>query len=178
MTMHDSGVNNLELFYTLDPKSSVGWRHDYWRGPQAHMDAVQYNRLLKRWNAPASQANLYLRGGTGVAYDGDGRVAPALYGGMAADWEDRRFYISYGNEFITAGDIYDKAAHTARIGVAPYIGNYGDLHTWLMLQADYDHANGEDLTFTPLVRLFKGDTLMEFGVNLDRGAFFSLMRTF
>ncbi len=29
------------------------------------------------------------------------------------------------------------AHQSTRIGVAPYIGHYGDLHTWLMLQTDY-----------------------------------------
>lgn len=177
MTMNDVDVNNIETYYTPSPYYSFGWRHDYWRGPKANMDALQMNVLLKRWNNPESQGNLYLKTGTGLAYE-SGNTNPVAYGGMDADWEDRRWYVSYGNEFLTAGNIYGKATHTARVGVAPYIGDYGDVHTWLMLQADYDAGKDDDFALTPLVRMFKGTTLMETGINLDGGAFFHLMQTF
>lgn len=177
MTMNDMDVNNVQAYYTPDPKYSFGWRHDYWRGPKANMDAAQLNYLIKRWNMPASQGNLYFKGGAGVAYE-DGESEAAVYGGIAADWEDRRYYVSYSNEFLTAGDIHKKTAHTARIGITPYIGDSGDLHTWLMLQADYDPQKDDDFSVTPLVRLFKGTTLGEAGVNLDGGVYFHLMQTF
>ncbi len=177
MTMNDMDVNNVEAFYTPDPNYSFGWRHDYWRDPKANMDAAQFNYLLKRWNNPGSQGNLYLKSGLGVAYE-HGESQAAIYGGVAADWEDRRYYVSYSNEFLSAGDIYKKASHTTRIGIAPYEGDSGDLHTWLMLQADYDSHRDNEFSITPLVRLFKGTTLGEAGVNLDGGVYFHLMQTF
>lgn len=177
MSMNDPDMNNVQIYYTLTPKASVGWRHEYWRDPKAHMDAVQVNFLLKRWNGPQSQANLYFKPGMGWAYDVD-ESEPVIYGGISADWEDRRYYVSYGNEFRSSGDINNKAAHTARIGIAPYVGDYGDLHTWFMLQADYDAGKADDFSVTPLVRFFKGTTLMETGINLDGGVFFHLMQTF
>lgn len=177
MTMNDIDVNDVQAYYTPDPKYSFGWRHDYWRGPEAHMDAAQLNYLIERWNNPASQANLYLKMGTGIAYE-SGESNAVVYGGIAADWEDRRYYISYSNEFLSAGSIYKKTAHTTRVGIAPYEGDSGDLHTWLMLQADYDPQRDNDFSVTPLVRLFKGATLGEAGVNLDGGVYFHLMQTF
>jgi hypothetical protein len=177
MTMNDMDVNSAEAYYTPDPNYSIGWRHDYWRDPKANMDAAQINYLLKRWNNEGSQGNLYLKPGAGVAYE-DGESQAAVYGGIAADWEDRRYYISYSNEFLTAGDIYKKVSHTARVGIAPYEGDSGDLHTWLMLQADYDSHRDNEFSVTPLVRLFKGTTLGEAGVNLDGGVYFHLMKTF
>lgn len=177
MTMNDPDANNLQAYYTFDRSFSAGWRHDYWRGPEANMDAMQLNILLQRWNNLGSQANVYLKTGAGIAYDGDDH-AGAVYGGLSADWENRRFYTSYSNEYLAAGDIHDKAQHTARVGVAPYVGDYGDLHTWLMLQADYQPRMDDKFSVTPLVRLFKGTTLVEGGVNLDGGVFFHLMQTF
>lgn len=177
MTMNDIDVNNVEAFYTPRPYYSVGWRHDYWRDPKASMDALQVNWLLKRWNNEGSQANLYLKSGAGIAYE-DGETSEAVYGGIMSDWEDRRWYLSYSNEFLSAGDTYRKASHTARVGVAPYVGDYGDVHTWFMLQADYDPRRGDDFSLTPLVRLFKGTTLVEAGANLEGSVFFHIMQTF
>jgi hypothetical protein len=177
MTMNDPYMNTLEAFYTPDPSYSLGWRHDYWRDEEANMDALQFNYLLKRWNNPGSQGNFYLKAGTGAAYGGDDTAA-AFYGGMDADWESRRWFVSYGNTFTKAGSIKSDATHTARIGIAPYIGDYGDIHTWLMLQADYWPGREDNFSLTPLVRLFHGAVLGEAGVNLDGGAFFHLMLTF
>ena len=53
-----------------------------------------------------------------------------------------------------------------QIGVAPYIGEYGDLHTWLMLEIDHRPSDPDSITATPLVRFFKGPLLVEAGYNL------------
>lgn len=168
MLTNDLDANSTHLHYSPTARYSVGWRHEYLRDAKAHSDTLQINSLLKRWNMPASQANLYLKSGAGVAYD-DGNSEPAFFTGLAADWEDRRFFTGYENRFYTAGDIESYAKHKARIGVAPYIGDYGDVHTWLMLQADYDPGARDDFSLTPLVRFFKGADLLEAGYNLDKG---------
>jgi len=54
----------------------------------------------------------------------------------------------------------------ARVGFAPYEGDTGDLHTWLMLEIDHRPKNEDDLALTPLIRLFKGPVLIEAGYNL------------
>ncbi len=127
------------------------------------------NNLLKRWNKPDSQANLYLKSGVGAAYSDHGafdhETEPAFYTGLAADWEDRRFFTSYENRFTEAGDIDDFFMQSARVGVAPYIGEYGDIHTWLMLQVDHQPEAEDKVTVTPLVRFFKGVHLVEAGMN-------------
>lgn len=177
MLTNDVDINSVHVHYTPDPKSSIGLRHEYLRGNSAHVDTLQYNRLLKRWNAPASQANLYLKSGLGVAY-ADGQSEPAAFTGMAVDWEDRRYFVSYENRFFHAGDIDKFAKHKARIGIAPYIGDVGDLHSWLMLQADYDAGAADDFSVTPLVRFFYGTHLLEAGHNLDNGVLLNYIKRF
>ena len=177
MQMNDVDANSLHIHYSPTAKYSVGWRHDYLRDAQSHMDTGQVNYLIKRWNAPASQANLYLKSGAGVAYNSD-ETEPAAFTGLAADWEDRRFFTSYENHLLYAGDIEKHVKHKARVGVAPYIGDYGDLHTWLMLQADYDAGEDDTFSVTPLVRFFKGPALIEAGYNLDGGALFNFVHRF
>lgn len=177
MTMNDVDSNAIHIHYSPTAKYSVGWRHEYLREPKAHADTIQLNNLLKRWNAPASQANLYLKSGIGVAYE-DGNIDPAAFTGIATDWEDRRYFVSYENRFFWADETDKFAKHKARIGWAPYEGDYGDLHTWLMLQADYDAGDEDDFSLTPLVRLFKGPDLLEAGYNLDRGLLFNYIHRF
>lgn len=177
MTMNDVDDNSLHIHYSPTAQYSVGWQHEYLRGPKANVDSAKLNYLVKRWNNSGSQANIYLKSGIGVAYD-DGDTEPAAYTGLAADWENRRFFTSYENRFFTAGDIDKFAAHKARIGIAPYIGDYGDIHTWLMLQADYDAGKKDDLSLTPLIRLFKGSNLLEAGYNLDNGILINYIHRF
>jgi hypothetical protein len=56
--------------------------------------------------------------------------------------------------------------HAARVGWAPYEGDTGSLHTWLMVEIDHREQIKEDTTVTPLVRFFKGAALLELGYNL------------
>ena len=177
MTMNDGDSNSLHLHYSPTAKHSIGWRHEYLRDVKAHADTLQINNLLKRWNAPASQANLYLKSGVGVAYE-DGKTDPAAFTGIATDWEDRRYFISYENRFFWADNIDKHAKHKARVGWAPYEGDYGDLHTWFMLQADYDAGQNDNFSVTPLVRFFKGPTLLEAGYNLDDSLLFNFVHRF
>lgn len=177
MTMNDVDSNSSHIHYSPSPKYSVGWRHEYLRDSKTNADFVQMNNLLGRWNEKASQANIYLKSGVGIAYDSDNSEA-AAFTGVAADWEDRRYFVSYENRFFYAGDIEKFAKHTARVGITPYIGDYGDLHTWLMLQADYDVGQDDDFSLTPLVRFFYGADLLEAGYNLDGGMMLNYVHRF
>jgi hypothetical protein len=177
MLMNDANSNAAQMNYTLAPQVALGYQHEYFRESETHMDAATLDILAKRWNFPGSQANLYLKSGAGVAY-GDGKTGPAAYTGFEADWEDRRFFTLYENRFFWTDDAEKFAAHKARVGVAPYIGDYGDLHTWLMLQADYNAGKTDELSLTPMVRLFKGYSLLEAGYNLDGGALFNFTQQF
>jgi hypothetical protein len=54
-----------------------------------------------------------------------------------------------------------------RAGFAPYEGDSGELHTWLMLEIDHRPEDQDAVTATPLVRFFKGPMLVELGYNLN-----------
>lgn len=172
MLMNDDDKNTAHLHYSPTAKTSVGYKFEYWRDDEFTINAVQMNNLLKRWNKKESQANLYLKSGLGVAHsdqgDFDNETDAAGFTGIAADWEDRRYFISYENRYTEAGDIADFYTQSARVGWAPYEGDYGDLHTWLMLQVEHTPESDDNFTVTPLVRLFKDVHLFEAGMN-NRG---------
>lgn len=167
MSMNDGDKNTAHLHYSPTAKTSLGYKFEYWRDDEFTINAVQMNNLLKRWNKKDSQANLYLKSGAGIAHK-DSETDPAAFTGIAADWEDRRFFTSYENRYTEAGDVADFFMQSARIGVAPYIGDYGDLHTWLMLKVEHTPESKDNFTVTPLVRLFKDVHLLEAGMN-NRG---------
>ncbi|MEL6857364.1 MAG: hypothetical protein AAFO74_03190 [Pseudomonadota bacterium] len=125
---------------------------------------LQYNRLVKRWNAPSAQANLYVKAGAGQVdpFGDDLDTDLAGFIGVAADWETRRWFVSYEGRAYDLGYTQD-ARQSARIGVAPYIGDYGDVHTWLMLQVQNRPEAETPTVVTPLVRFFYDVQLLEIG---------------
>lgn len=177
MLMNDKEANSSHIHYSPSAKYSIGWRHEYLREPSAHVDTLQVNNLLKRWNKPKEQANLYLKSGIGVARD-NGEYGAAAFTGLAADWETRRYFTSYENRFFWTENTEKFIEHTARIGVAPYIGDFGDLHTWMMLEANYDAGDADKFSLTPLVRLFKDNSMVEAGYNFDNGIKFNFVQRF
>ena len=169
ITENDGDVNAALLHYSPTAKTSLGYRFEDHRDQNFAIHALQMNNLLKRWNEKDSQANLYLKSGLGVAHGhggvSEGKTEAAGFMGFAADWEDRRFFTSYQNRYTKAGDIGDSFMQSARVGVAPYVGDYGDLHTWLMLEVKHTPEGENNLSVTPLVRLFKDVHLLEAGVS-------------
>lgn len=164
MTMNNGDMNSLHLHYSPTAFTSLGYKAEHWRTGDYNIHAVQMNNLLKRWNMPAAQANVYLKSGVGIAVQSE-NSEPVVYSGIATDWENRRFFVSYENRYTAAGDIDDFFMQSARAGVAPYIGEYGDLHTWLMVQVDHKPEADEKVTITPLVRFFKDVHLVEAGLS-------------
>ncbi|MFK7838963.1 MAG: hypothetical protein AB8B83_01420 [Bdellovibrionales bacterium] len=169
MLRNNGESNSAHVHYSPSAKMSIGVRSEYMRDDDFYFNGAQINYLAKRWNKKHSQANFYLQSAVGLAYSDagefDGETDAAGFVGMAADWEDRRYFVSYQNRYFEAGDIHDSFHQSGRIGIAPYIGDYGDLHTWLMLQVDHDPENDEKVSVTPLVRLFKDMHLMEAGIS-------------
>ncbi len=172
MSMNDADKHSLHLHYSPTAKTSLGYKLEYWRDRDFTINALQMNNLLKRWNNKDSQANFYLKSGVGIAYSDAGAFDhekdAAAFTGIALDWENRRFFTSYENRYTEAGDIADFFTQKARVGIAPYIGDYGDLHTWIMLQVDHNPERSDPVTFTPLVRMFKDVHLGEAGIS-DNG---------
>jgi len=164
MQMNNGDMSSVHLHYSPTFTDSIGLYSERNWGEDWHFTGVQYNRLVKRWNTPNSQANLYFKAAAGQADPfGDGAdVEAAGFVGVGADWETRRWFVSYEGRAYNLGFDQD-ARQSARIGVAPYIGDYGDLHTWLMLQVENQPEAETPTTLTPLVRFFYDVQLLEIG---------------
>lgn len=86
--------------------------------------------------------------------------------GVMADWETRRLFVSYRAMARDFGELDKSAFQAARFGFAPYEGDTGELHTWLMLELDHRPDNPEPFGITPLLRFFYGSALFEAGWSL------------
>lgn len=164
MQEHDGGNTKADVMYsaTANDAFGIGYMNSHdedYEGYFAH-----YNRLLKRWNFPDAQANIYALTGIGVVDSGsDEDIAGTI--GVQADAEDRRLYASYANEYIRGGDIANEFTQKFRVGIAPYIADYDDLHTWLILEVKHQPEQDDNIVLQPMLRMFYGNYLWEAGVN-------------
>lgn len=177
MLMNNGEYNSAHIHYSPTAKYSLGYRFEHRRDTNAELHLGQLNYLVNRWNEHGAQANIYLKGAAGVALD-DGDSFGAGSVGIAADWETRRYFTSYENRYITAGPIEHGFTQTGRIGITPYIGDYGDVHTWLMLQVEHRPEAKENFEVTPMVRFFKGTHLGEFGISNQGKILFNFIERF
>lgn len=163
MQMNDGDMSSLHVHYSPTFQDSIGLYTERNWGKDWQFTGLQYNRLVKRWNGDNSQANLYFKAAAGHTENLEtGRNDLGGFLGVATDWETRRWFVSYEARGHNMG--FDKHAHqSARVGVAPYIGDYGDLHTWLMLQVNNDPEANTPTKVTPLVRFFYDVQLLEIG---------------
>lgn len=132
---------------------------------------LQYTRLLKRWNAPGEQANVYAFAGLGAAdrFGPQGQEAAGFFG-LMADWETRRWFTGYEARLKDYGE-GPEARQSVHLGFAPYLGDEGDLHTWIMLDVSHKPEGDVPLTFTPMLRFFQGVTMAEIGYTLEEEEF-------
>ena len=172
MVRNDGDQNSIHAHYTFDTRHSLGLRLRYDRDGDFLFTGAQLNRLLKRWNKPASQANVYARIGVGGIIDQsnitDRATDVGIMAGLSADWETRRYFVSATAEHWDAGDFGAETAYHSRVGIAPYIANTGSLHTWLMMETHHRPSAENEWGASAIARFFKGPSLLEIGVD-DQG---------
>jgi len=173
---NDVNQNSGLVHYTLDVDHSLGLRLRYDREGDFTFTGAQLNRLIKRWNKPDSQANIYGRLALGVVTDDLDSAEPqlkrddyeALFFGLSGDWETRRYFVSAAAEHWDNGRFGEFSSFHSRLGIAPYIANTGALHTWVMLEGHHRPESRDKVGASALLRFFKGPALLEVGVD-DKG---------
>ena len=123
-------------------------------------DEYFYGRLtylLNRKNTKKSQRNLYFKSGI------SSKDFNNYFYGIHGDWETRRLFLGFGfSEVSNTTKNYNEQYF--QFGIAPYLGGYGDLHTWVMLKNKKNTLNNGWESY-PVLKFFKGDALMEIGYN-------------
>jgi hypothetical protein len=165
MQENDETGNTLSVDYTFDPhfalglyaKRDIGGKEFYTIGPQL-------NTLLKRWNLPDGQGNIFGMTGAGVARQG-GNTQPAAWAALLSDYETRRLFFSYEPRLMYGGNIESSFWQRAHVGFAPYLANFDELNTWLLLRVDHHPAKNDHFVVTPLLRFFYKTIWLEAGYS-------------
>jgi hypothetical protein len=150
------------------------------------MDASfgQINVLLKRWNMPNAQANIFASAGYGWAYSvkqgaigvvHPGHVVsqtarynePARRFVLQGDYETRQFYSSFKVDVQQTTLFYDRV-DTGQIGFSPVAHDYEDLAVWFVAQVKKYRGMTDKTEGGAFVRLFKKNVWVEIGVTERR----------
>jgi hypothetical protein len=187
MQENDASQRAVGFDTTITPNMAVAFHvQEHTRGSTFVMLGPQLNFLVRRWNLPDGQGNIFAMTGAGTTIDrGDMRLA--AWTGVLADYETRRLFASYEARLMYAKDVEKSAWQRARLGIAPYLANYDEINTWLMVQVDrYDekHFSSHHLStlpatdVTPLVRIMFKTFMMEGGVSVRGKVMFNWIQQF
>ena len=157
MAFTDNLKDSLYYHYSPSYRYSIGLESLKHKVLDQDYSYVRFTYLLNRKNTQNSQRNLYFQ--SGVSLNG---VNNHFYG-VHGDWETRRWFSGFGYK-QERREIEDYSEQVVQLGLAPYLGEYGDFHTWIMIKTKKNSLSGSWSTY-PLLKCFKGDFLIEFGYN-------------
>lgn len=127
------------------------------------------NALVRRWNLPAAQANVFAWGGFGGASGSDFEGTElAVNAGFQVDYETRRVYTAARSDWQYSG-VFSHRVDTVQFGWAPYAHDYETLATWLLVQGRYMTGELSDDGIEPslMLRFFRGPAWLELGSTFE-----------
>ena len=190
MAMGDFNNNWRESFvnYAITPRDAFGVSATYMRADDKAksrtLEEVTYTRLLKRWNAPHAQANLWFQGGIGALQGEDERVGKddkfskfVYTPGVQFDYETTRIYFLAAHRLYRASGINHDYT-SVRVGFSFYETDYESTQPWLILEARNMNGLSEKIEVTPMLRLINKSFFVEAGVNNFHEPRFNFMYIF
>jgi hypothetical protein len=158
MYKSDTFNDSIYLHYSPTYKYSIGLervKNKFYKNTENYF---RFTYLVNRKNTDISQRNLYFQ--SGVLVDD----AAGFFYGMHGDWETRRWFSGFGYKDTKNTFGQDYTDQYIQLGVAPYVGDYGDLHTWIMIKTKKNSLTNTQSTY-PELKFFKGPTLVKFGYS-------------
>jgi hypothetical protein len=184
MVMGDLSPNWREGFanYALTPRDAVGPSLLYMRSDDKTMTRelaeVTYTRLLKRWNLPHAQANVWFIGGVGAVRGNDfSGTRTMATPGIQVDYETTRIYASANARLYRAEGINHDYA-SARLGFSFHEADYDEVQPWFVVEARRMRDLSDKTEITPMLRLIHSRYFVEAGVNNSKQLRFNFMYTF
>ena len=180
MLMADHSADLDQWSYTYSPSfrwsGSAGFlRLDDLAGTdRLELSYVRGSRLLKRWNLPQAQANVFGWVGAGSARTAYGRDF-ARHVGVQADYETRRIYTAIVSE-LHEGPDWSHRVDTVSLGWAPYLHDIDRVATWVVAKG-MRTSNAMDESFKPalVLRFFTVRWWLEVGADGDGKPLANLM---
>ena len=171
MAMGDFSPNWQEAFanYALTPRDAVGVSALAMRSDDEtrtrRLTEATYTRLIKRWNLPEAQANVWFIGGLGTLTGNDFSEAKTmLTPGIQVDYETTRVYAAVTARLYRAEGINHDFA-SLRVGFSFYEVDYDQTQPWVILEARRMNDLSATTEVTPMLRLIHNRYFVELGVN-------------
>ncbi len=158
MYKHNAASETLFYHYSPSFKYSLGIEGVQDKRREKNYCYLRGTYLVDRKNTVSSQRNLYTQ--VGLSSNG----AEEYFYGAHGDWETRKYFMGFALKKTQTNDQINDFYRAITLGVAPYLGDYGDIHTWLMVKHMRDSYGSEWETF-PVIRLFKGNFFFEAGYS-------------
>jgi hypothetical protein len=195
--MHERDRNMIqtELFYAPKHWWSIGLAQTEMQSDDKlrEMEAsyAQINFLVKRWNLPGAQGNIFASYGygmvnsvkesvAGVAHPGHGITQRALYGengqrfAVQGDYETRQFYSSFKVD-VHQTPLFFERIDIGQLGFSPVAHDYEDLAVWFVGQVKKYRGMNDKTEAGAFVRLFKKNVWVEIGMTEGRKSQLMLM---
>ncbi len=171
MTMGDISPNWQEVLvnYALTARDAPGasalvMRSEDGTKMRQFTEAI-YTRLVRRWNMPEAQANIWFIGGigniTGNDFSGSKTMASP---GIQVDYETTRIYVSATSRLYRAQGLNHDFA-SARAGFSFYEVDYDQTQPWFILEVRRMRGLTDKTEVTPMLRLIHNRYFVELGVN-------------
>jgi hypothetical protein len=161
--------------YTFGRRISLGAQYQWLKRASDEIDFAgpEINVLLFRHNALDWQANIFLSGAFGAAFE----AKQPLLAGVAlleADAESRRLYGLVSARFLQSGSGLQDFQMTARVGLAPVLAEANEINPWFILQYQYMPQFTNVHVVSPVMRLLYQGFLFEAGMSLRGEVFFNV----
>lgn len=171
MGHHSPTMTHNQLNYSQQYWWAVGAH--YFKRPQYEDNRqaafLSTNFLLKRWNGAAYQANIYTVLGAGQSELLGGDPQNSGLGIVQFDIEDREYYFLAKHITVANEEQTEMTQSVVRLGLAPYVGGFDDIHSWLILEHSQTKFFDDDLKVevTPFLRIFYKNLLFEIGQSFN-----------
>ncbi|MEY3697951.1 MAG: hypothetical protein RL631_604 [Pseudomonadota bacterium] len=171
MSMGDVSPNWQEVLvnYAFTARDAVGassilMRSDDGNKTRQFTEAT-YTRLLRRWNMPESQANIWFIGGIGNTTGNDFSGSKTMVApGIQVDYETTRIYVAASARLYRAQGLNHDFA-SARAGFSFYEVDYDQTQPWFILEVRRMRGLTDKTEVTPMLRLIHNRYFVELGVN-------------
>ncbi len=176
-----SEFQELTVNQALTPRDALGLnavrtRPDGQRALENY--GLTYTRLLKRWNLPHAQANVWFCGGLGETSGGTlARARLTASPGLQVGYETTRVYGAF-NARVYRGEGVNHSLLSARAGFSFDEVDYEQTQPWFILEARRMSYVSNDIEVTPMLRLIHKRYFVEAGANMSGKPRLSFMYIF
>lgn len=167
MFMSETGRYNQEFMLNYAPSIRHAFGIEVIRMSGRHeqvttMTGINYTGLLKRWNMPSAQANIWIMGSVGEA---NGKYTGFAYSpSLQFDYETTRVYFLAKARLMRAHHMNNDVA-AIQAGFSFYETGFDETQPWFVMEVKTTRNFNPHVQVTPALRLINKDYFLELGVT-------------